>query len=49
MANITAEKERYEAEIQERLRLMAERVEAELAAAEEAYAASDARAQALQA
>ena len=49
MAGITAEKERYEAEIVERLRLMAVRVEAELAAAEEEYAASQARADALQA
>ena len=49
MAGITAEKERYEAEIVERLRLMAVRVEAELAAAEEEYAASQAKADALQA
>ena len=49
MANITAEKERYEAEIVERLRLMAVRVEAELSAAEVEYTASWARADALQA
>ena len=49
MANITAEKERYEAEIVERLRLMAVRVEAELSAAEVEYTASQARADALQA
>ena len=49
MAGITTEKERYEAEIVERLRLMAVRVEAELAAAEVEYTASQARADALQA
>ena len=49
MAGITAEKERYEAEIVERLRLMAERFEAELEDAEEEYAASQARADTLQA
>ena len=49
MAGITAEKERYEAAIQERLGLMGERVEKEQADAEVAYAEAQARADALQA